>query len=202
MRPETNLKTYFVISICFHLIIYVVLNYIQHFPVHSQQSKTYEIVSISVDSKVASVQKEKESSKPLLVNPTIPNPEKSIQDEPKPSSEAGDLAWIIEAAEPDYVENELLTEGVRILNIDEVTRLVKRTPEAISNNIEGKIRLKLSIDKKGTLIKIIFVNRLGYGLDEVAEKAAQKLVIIPARTKTGPVACQIFYTVQFSVTHQ
>ncbi|MBC7753174.1 MAG: energy transducer TonB [Moraxellaceae bacterium] len=202
MRPEANLKTYFVISICIHLIIYVMLNYIQHFAAHSQQNKIYEIISISEDFKVASVQKEKKSSKPVSLNPTIPNPQKSVHDEPKTPSESTEPAQIIEAAEPYYFENGLLTEGVRILNIDEVTRQVKRTPEAIINNIEGKIRLKLSIDKTGTLIKIVFVNRIGYGLDEVAEKAAQKLVIIPARTKTGPMASEIFYTVQFSVTHQ
>ena len=83
----------------------------------------------------------------------------------------------------------------------EVTASVKRTPDAIQKNIEGKVKLRLLVDETGHVRKVTALNKLGYGLDEVAELAARKLVFSPAKIHSKPVALEAIYIVNFSINH-
>ena len=102
---------------------------------------------------------------------------------------------------PTLADENAVTEGVRVLNMKEVTSSLKRTKSAIQNHIEGKIRLKILVDDSGTVRKITSLNSLGYGLDEVAIEAAKKLRFIPARIKTKAVALEAIYTIIFTTSH-
>ena len=102
---------------------------------------------------------------------------------------------------PALADENAVTDGVRVLNMKEVTNSLKRTEAAIQHHVEGKIRLKILVDDSGTVRKITSLNSLGYGLDEVAIQAAKKLRFIPARIKKKAVALEAIYTIIFTTSH-
>ena len=102
---------------------------------------------------------------------------------------------------PSLADENSVTEGVRVLNMNEVTSSLKRTETAQINHIEGKIRLKILVDENGNVRKITPLNSLGYGLDEVAMDAAKKLRFLPAKIKTKTVALEAIYAIIFTTKH-
>jgi len=69
---------------------------------------------------------------------------------------------------------------------------------AEEEEIEGKIILRLTIDKKGNVIKAKIIKGLGYGLDKETLKAVKKFKFSPAILSNGkPVKTKITYTINF-----
>jgi periplasmic protein TonB len=54
------------------------------------------------------------------------------------------------------------------------------TDAARSASVEGKVRLRLSVDASGDVVDATVVSGLGYGLDEAAVSAAKKMKFTPA----------------------
>ncbi len=74
----------------------------------------------------------------------------------------------------------------------------KYTKLAEEEEIEGKIILSLTIDKKGNVIKAKIIKGLGYGLDENALKAVKKFKFLPAVLSNGKTKkTRITYTINF-----
>ena len=61
------------------------------------------------------------------------------------------------------------------------------TDEARTAQIEGIVRVELTIDEQGNVIAVKVLKGLGYGLDEEAMRAAKKLTFEPG-TKCGKAA--------------
>ncbi len=196
MRTKTNLTNYFFISILLHFIFLGGLSYFSEMAVRIPQTNAYEIVTVTKQSGKLKNSLDQPKSKKLFVSDENLRADDSANDNQTPALTETENAF------PTVQSDTLLSEGVRITNINEVTRSVKRTTEAIAHQIEGKIKLKLLIDEKGRLRQMTPLNTLGFGLDEVASQAAHRLIFIPARTKNGPVAVEIYYTVKFIVNHQ
>lgn len=61
--------------------------------------------------------------------------------------------------------------------------------------IEGKIRVKLIVDARGTVKSAQLLNKLGYGLDELALSRATRIAFEPAKdTDDQPVASVVVWT--------
>ncbi len=74
----------------------------------------------------------------------------------------------------------------------------KYTNLAKDEEIEGKIILKITIDKNGKVIKVKVLKGLGYGLDEEAVRAVKRFKFIPALLDNGNhTASTITYTINF-----
>jgi len=74
----------------------------------------------------------------------------------------------------------------------------KYSKVAEEQEIEGKIILKLTIDRKGNVIKAKIIKGLGYGLDKEALKAVKKFKFSPAVLSNGKkVKTKITYTINF-----
>lgn len=92
---------------------------------------------------------------------------------------------------------------------EEVVRIVKKpkpkkvfkpkyTNLAQDEEVEGKIILRLTIDKYGNVIKVKIIKGLGYGLDEEAVKAVKKFKFYPAVLSNGKTKeTKITYTINF-----
>ncbi|HEX4447818.1 MAG TPA: energy transducer TonB [Polyangiaceae bacterium] len=63
----------------------------------------------------------------------------------------------------------------------------KYTKEAQLAEIEGKVRVEVTVDETGHVISARLVSGLGYGLDEAAIEAAKKCVFEPATACGKPV---------------
>jgi protein TonB len=64
--------------------------------------------------------------------------------------------------------------------------------------VEGKVRLKLGIDRKGNVKSVTILQKAGYGMDEAAVKAAWMYKFKPARRPNGqPVDLYIPYVFNF-----
>ncbi len=98
-------------------------------------------------------------------------------------------------------DSQLITQGLRPINLPEINKSIKRTQEAIEKNIEGQIKLKLFIDDAGKVRQVTVLSKLGFGLDEVAVAAAWKLLFVPARIGPQAVPTETIYTVKFNITH-
>lgn len=79
--------------------------------------------------------------------------------------------------------------------------LVKDYPlQAKQLGIEGKIRVKLIVDENGVVTTATLLNRLGYGLDDLAAQRARQLAFDPARdTDDKPVRSVVIWTFDFSL---
>ena len=204
MNLKLNFLTFCLLSFALHLLFFVGLNYFRPVSSPLQPSEAYEFIPLSENKKTV-LEPAVNTSKQLKIKDS-----KSHTHDPEPQTQSvkdADAGKEVTTAQaenelPQIQPDNLLSQGVQIVNIRAVTSSVKRTPEAVLNNIEGKIKLKLFIDENGKLRKITPMNILGYGLDQVALSAAQKLIFLPARIKLDPVAAEIYYTVKFTVTHQ
>lgn len=73
-------------------------------------------------------------------------------------------------------------------------------PDAKRLGIEGKVKVKLTVDDKGKVIKRVLVTRLGHGLDKLALSLAKKLKFEPAiDTNDKPVTSVLVWTFNFQL---
>jgi len=75
----------------------------------------------------------------------------------------------------------------------------KEYPEAAKRaGIEGKVKVRLTVDATGNVTKRRLITRLGHGLDELALKLALRLRFEPARdTNDRPVPSTVVWTFSF-----
>ncbi len=73
-------------------------------------------------------------------------------------------------------------------------------PERVKDlGIEGRVKLRLTINHKGKVVKVKLLRSLHPKLDEVAMKAARKLLFSPATVNRVPVTHVITYTFTFTL---
>lgn len=210
------------LSLCLHvaLAVHIVTDGLLD---ASQRASTIDISAVSVnDSKaLAGANPNNQSGKNILKiiknkSQDKPTAIKVFEDDSDQQSAAADSLAYADADSLAYaaadsgaalgmsvpVDGGLVTEELRPLNLQEINKSIKRTQQAIEKNIEGQIKLKLLVDETGTVKRVIPMNTLGYGLDQIAEEAAWKLRFIAAKIKSKNVALETFYTVKFKITHQ
>lgn len=72
--------------------------------------------------------------------------------------------------------------------------------EAKRLGIEGKIRIRLTVSDSGRVIAVTAINKLGYGLDEIAKAQALRLEFTPAKdTNDRAVASFVVWTFTFTL---
>ena len=62
------------------------------------------------------------------------------------------------------------------------------TEEARKNNIEGKVRLRITFSADGRIKTINVISGLKYGLTEKAISAARRMLFLPAERQGAPIA--------------
>jgi len=73
------------------------------------------------------------------------------------------------------------------------------TEEARHARIEGRVRLELLVNEQGEITSVRVVSGLGYGLDEAALAAAQRLHFTPATRCGRAVAAPFFLFMRFAL---
>jgi protein TonB len=73
------------------------------------------------------------------------------------------------------------------------------TVEARSARVEGRIRIELQVNEQGEITSARVVSGLGYGLDEAALAAAQRLRFTPATRCGRAVAAPFFLFMRFAL---
>jgi TonB family protein len=76
------------------------------------------------------------------------------------------------------------------------------TDEALEADIEGEVRLKLTLDAEGNVTTVEIVEGLGYGLDERAREAAEQFEFRPARVNGEPAPIVLPFAIRFSLPEQ
>lgn len=71
--------------------------------------------------------------------------------------------------------------------------------EARELGIQGRVRMKLTIDEAGRVIKASVIKGLGHGLDEAARTAALQFLFTPARIGKKPVSTVIAFTYNWEI---
>ncbi len=72
--------------------------------------------------------------------------------------------------------------------------------EAKRLNVEGKVLLKVGVDRRGAIRLVRVIKSAGHGFDQAAEKALWQFRFSPARTQDGrPVDRQFTYTYTFQL---
>lgn len=73
-------------------------------------------------------------------------------------------------------------------------------PEAKQLGIQGKIRVRLTVNDQGQVTAAVLINKLGHGLDEVAMARARKLEFEPALDSNDrPVSSFVVWTFTFTL---
>jgi protein TonB len=94
------------------------------------------------------------------------------------------------------VDEESVAELPEKLSMPEITY-----PEMARRlGVEGKVRLRLGIDRKGNVKSVRVLQKVGYGMDEAAESAAWRSKWKPAKQENGqPVDVVIHYNFVFQM---
>ncbi|MBK7539263.1 MAG: TonB family protein [Myxococcales bacterium] len=72
--------------------------------------------------------------------------------------------------------------------------------EARQLGIEGKLRVRLTVNDRGSVTAAVLLNRLGHGLDEIALAQARRLEFEPAKdTSDRPVSSFVVWTFTFAL---
>lgn len=74
------------------------------------------------------------------------------------------------------------------------------TASARTAGVEGKVRVKLTVDQTGKVIDVVVVQGLGYGLDEAAIAAARAAQFEPATQCGKPVQASFTISMRFSAS--
>jgi protein TonB len=64
---------------------------------------------------------------------------------------------------------------------------------------EGKVVLKLTIDKDGNLLNVEVIDRAGYGFTEAAVEAVKKSTFLPAKKDGKPIASRALLPIRFQL---
>lgn len=78
---------------------------------------------------------------------------------------------------------------------------IKYPEEAIKNNIEGKVILKVSIDTNGKPIQIEMEKGIGFGCDEAVIKAIKSTIFIPPMVNGKPIESFLYIPITFKIPH-
>jgi periplasmic protein TonB len=70
-------------------------------------------------------------------------------------------------------------------------------PEAKKNDVEGTVRLKLTIDDLGNVVNAGIINGPGYGLNEAARDAVKRFKFKPALKDGKPIGSTLVYAYTF-----
>jgi protein TonB len=74
------------------------------------------------------------------------------------------------------------------------------TTSARAAGIEGKVRVKLTVDETGRVVNVVVIEGLGYGLDETAVAAAKAAEFEPATRCGKPVSATFTISMRFTAT--
>jgi protein TonB len=74
------------------------------------------------------------------------------------------------------------------------------TEEARARRIEGEVTLEVEFTTEGQVRVLRVVRGLGYGLDEMARRAAEQIRFKPATSRGTPVATRTTLTIVFRLT--
>lgn len=74
------------------------------------------------------------------------------------------------------------------------------TQEARKYGIEGKLLIQAEIDEDGNVTGTKLINKLGYGLDEIVEKATKNTKFKPAIKNGNPVQSKVLLPITFILT--
>jgi TonB family protein len=74
--------------------------------------------------------------------------------------------------------------------------------EAIINNIEGKVVVKVSIDTMGLPVKIELKKGIGFGCDEEVIKAIKATIFIPPMVNGKPIESFLYIPITFKIPQQ
>jgi len=85
--------------------------------------------------------------------------------------------------------------GPRILHLDEPVY----PPRALRLHREGKVLLRLEIDRSGKLLSATVVETAGYGFDDSALEAVRRARLAPATKGGRPIACVALLPVSFTL---
>jgi protein TonB len=112
----------------------------------------------------------------------------------KASDTVVDAANVKPYAAPKYAppgsadsEPELLGDEVKVPYPEEARR----------NDIEGSVRLKVTLDAKGLVENVVVISGPGYGLNEAAREALRRFRFKPATKGGEPVGYTFIYTYTF-----
>ncbi|NWF74974.1 MAG: energy transducer TonB [Nitrospirae bacterium] len=64
---------------------------------------------------------------------------------------------------------------------------------------EGKVVLRLTIDERGSLLKVEVVDKAGYGFTESAVNAIKKSTFLPAKKDGKPVSSRVILPIRFTL---
>lgn len=106
------------------------------------------------------------------------------------------------AAAPESVKQYAAPKYVPHYQADEMPSVLGQVRidyprEARRNEVEGVVRLKVTIDWTGKVIAARVVSGLGYGLDEAALEAVKRFRWKPATKNGEPVSTEITYAYRF-----
>lgn len=74
------------------------------------------------------------------------------------------------------------------------------TEQARQAQVEGAVRVQVTIDEKGSVAKVEVLKGLGFGLDEAAIEAIQKMSFRPGTRCQKPTLSQITFNLRFSLS--
>ncbi len=166
---------------------------VRNLPQDLQQIEISEVIRPS-NSKSAKVSAQKPNQ---ILSKPVSNQQSSEKTETNENSKSvvNENLDSVKANSQDFVAYEVgqVTESPRLQH--EVK--VNYPPEAKRAGVEGVVELKLLISEKGKVEKVEVIKGPGFGLNEVAAKAAQEFLFSPAKIKTETVAVRIIYKYKF-----
>jgi protein TonB len=74
------------------------------------------------------------------------------------------------------------------------------TTSARTAGIEGKVRVRLTVDETGRVVQVVVIEGLGYGLDEAALAAARAATFAPATRCGKPVSATFNIAMRFTAS--
>lgn len=169
---------------------------------HEKQQEKVEEVKLTT---VVQIQKEIEQEKEVeqeIVKPIIINKAKTEKIQPTSPSE---LTSETKVKSPLFHTNFLINSGPLIttkLGQSDIPKFLHREiPEypRIARKLgkEGKVVLRLTINKAGNLVNIIVVEKAGYGFTEAAINAVKKSTFLPAKKDGRPITSQVILPIRF-----
>ena len=74
--------------------------------------------------------------------------------------------------------------------------------EARQSDIEGVVKLNLTVDTEGRVTDVRVVKGLGYGLDEEAARRAKRIRFLPGRRAGKPAVTTTDFNMRFALTDE
>jgi TonB family protein len=100
------------------------------------------------------------------------------------------------AAAPSAPPSEASIEMPKLVRFEQAAY----PPEALKAGLEAQVILRLTIDTEGNVTDAAVTEPAGHGFDEAAQAAARRFRFEPARRDGQPLAVQILYRYDFTLT--